>query len=384
MNWQGRRNITLPWLPVLVITLGVGLYLVLSLWSLLQTARDIIIVIFIGWLIAAVVRRFSWWVHERTDASFKLVSVGTYLVIVIVFIAGAITLLPIAISQAVSLAKQLPALFAEAPPFIENLQALADDLGIEVNLAETYQQGFRSQIGNVLSSWMGTNALGLAQRTATGLLNIVFVLALSIYFILDWDRLRSAVKRLTPDSWHEGIVNLYDQFESIFLRWLVGIVTIATLFGTTTFIVMTIFDLPYSLPVSIAAGFFVILPYVGDFIAILLPTLLAALDKSVATAVAVGVTLAVFDFLIINLIISPRLMGSAVRLPSALVLISVIVSGKVLGPLGAFIGVPVGGFVYLFLLAIADRAKGRTRVFAEQTDDDVAPEAVEQPDTTPA
>lgn len=382
MNWQGRRSITLPWLPVVVITAGVGLYLALSLWAVLQTATDIIVVVFVGWLIAAVVRRFSWWVHARTGASFRFVAISSFLTVLVVVFGGLIALVPLAISQAAGLAKQLPALMAETPPFLQTLQNIADELDLEVNIADAYQQDFRAQISGSLGTWVRENAVGMAQRTANGLLRGVFILALSIYLILDWDRLKLAVKRLTPDGSHEGIKNLYERFESIFLRWLVGILTIATLFGTATFIVMTIFDLPYSLPVSALAGFLVVLPYVGDLFAILLPALLASLDQSIGTGILVAAILALFDFVIINMIISPRLMGSAVKLPAALVLISVIISGKVLGPLGAIVGVPVGGFVYMFSLAIADFAKGRTHVFAEasDTDDDGIPDSAEPPD----
>ena len=72
--------------------------------------------------------------------------------------------------------------------------------------------------------------------------------------------------------------------------------------------------------------------------------------------------------LVLNLFVSPRVLGQAVRLPTVLVILGVLLGAKLAGPWGALLGVPVAGLVYSSVIAFADRAQGRTDQLIEPTE----------------
>jgi predicted PurR-regulated permease PerM len=83
------------------------------------------------------------------------------------------------------------------------------------------------------------------------------------------------------------------------------------------------------------------LPFIGSFVATLLPTLFAAAQfESLSYALAVFIGLNILQF-VIGSYIEPRVAGSAVSVSPFMVLFAVFFWGMLWGVAGAFIGVPI-------------------------------------------
>ena len=101
------------------------------------------------------------------------------------------------------------------------------------------------------------------------------------------------------------------------------------------------FDLDLSREWGVLAFVLNFLPFIGSFVATLLPTLFAAAQfESLSTALVVFVGLNLVQFLI-GSYIEPRLAGRAVSISPFMVLFAVFFWGMLWGIAGAFIGVPL-------------------------------------------
>ena len=116
------------------------------------------------------------------------------------------------------------------------------------------------------------------------------------------------------------------------------------------------------------------IPFIGSFIATLLPTLFAAAQfESVYAALVVFIGLNLLQF-VIGSYIEPRVAGTAVSVSPFMVLFAVFFWGLLWGIAGAFIGVPIvialaticAGHPSTRLLAVLLSAGGSTRVETDQ------------------
>jgi AI-2 transport protein TqsA len=83
------------------------------------------------------------------------------------------------------------------------------------------------------------------------------------------------------------------------------------------------------------------IPFIGSFIATLLPTLFAAAQfESLSAALVVFVGLNVLQF-VIGSYVEPRVAGAAISISPFMVLFAVFFWGMLWGIAGAFIGVPI-------------------------------------------
>ena len=277
-------------------------------------------------------------------------------------------LIPIAVGQAVRLSASLPELAEDAPRLLDRVQSIATSFGFDVDLSGIYETEFVSQAGRIVGEWLLANSFSIAQTTVGTLFQAFIIATLSVYIVLEGERLSTVILRVVPQQMHDEVRFVYATMDRIFEQWLRGVVIIGGIFAATTFVVMSIAGLPYAVVFSLAAGVLVIIPFIGDFIAIGLPVTAALLDGSFLEAAIVGGVLVGIDVLVLNLFVSPRVLGQAVRLPTVLVILGVLLGAKLAGPWGALLGVPVAGLVYSSVIAFADRAQGRTDQLIEPTE----------------
>jgi predicted PurR-regulated permease PerM len=108
--------------------------------------------------------------------------------------------------------------------------------------------------------------------------------------------------------------------------------------GLFLFVLLTIFRVPNAIAIAALGAFGDVIPYVGVLLTIA-PAFLAALGKGVGTAVIVGCACAFYQEFE-NRVIVPRIYGRVLRLPSAAVLLALLVGGVLGGVVGSILALP--------------------------------------------
>jgi predicted PurR-regulated permease PerM len=181
--------------------------------------------------------------------------------------------------------------------------------------------------------------LAYSPEVIAGVGYCVVSLFVALYLMLERDRLRGAAFSLLPRTQHLRLSRVLLNLEVIVGGYLRGQVITSFMAAAFTFIVLTIGHVPNAIAISVFAGLGDVLPYIGTFVACG-PAVLAALSQGTTTAIVVFVLLIAYQEFESRVIV-PQLYGKVLRLPAAVIMISLLIGGKLLGIVGALLALPI-------------------------------------------
>ena len=119
---------------------------------------------------------------------------------------------------------------------------------------------------------------------------------------------------------------------------------LATISGATTFLVLTILGVPFALPLALWEGVMSqFIPVVGTYIAMLVPLLVAVLDKPLSALILL-IFFTIYQQ-IENYLLSPRITARTMELHPAVAFGAVIAGASLMGPIGAILALPAAAIV---------------------------------------
>jgi predicted PurR-regulated permease PerM len=143
---------------------------------------------------------------------------------------------------------------------------------------------------------------------------------------------------MVPHEWRadvEAVRIIVDQVLGAYLR---GQLAVASILGVMITIGLTLLQVPYALLLGVATALFALVPFAGAFLGAI-PAVLVALLETPQKAV-----LTILLFIIVqqidNIFISPKVIGEAVALHPALIILVLLIGGTLFGVPGALIAVP--------------------------------------------
>jgi putative membrane protein len=132
-----------------------------------------------------------------------------------------------------------------------------------------------------------------------------------------------------------------------FNNFIAGKALDSLIIGIICYVGCLILGIPYAPLVSVIVGVTNMIPVFGPFIGGIPLTIMVALIHPLR-----GLTLGIFIFVLQQVdgnIIGPRILGSAVGLPSIWVMFSIIAGGALFGIVGMVIGVPLFSVIYILV-----------------------------------
>lgn len=171
---------------------------------------------------------------------------------------------------------------------------------------------------------------------------------LSLYLMIDRDRMRGALFALVPRSYHVRLSRVLVNLETIVGGYVRGQLITSAMMAVFTFAVLSVARVPNALALSLFAGIADVLPYVGALLACG-PAFFAALAAHGTTdaVVVLGLLAAYQEFE--SRVIVPRVYGKVLRLPASSVLLALLVGGKLLGILGALLSLPIAAAIRMLV-----------------------------------
>lgn len=194
----------------------------------------------------------------------------------------------------------------------------------------------------------------------TSLYNIFMGLVISIYMIIDGQKLKNSIKRiiyaLSPIEKAPAICKTISKCNHIFNGFLFGKAVDSLIIGILCFIAMSILQLPYSLLLSVIVGITNMIPYFGPIIgAIPGFVIYLFIDPKLSLVFAIMILiLQQFD----GLYLGPKILGDLTGIKPLCVIFGIVIGGAYFGAVGMFLGVPtVAVFMYLAELFIESKLK---------------------------
>jgi len=216
------------------------------------------------------------------------------------------------------------------------------------NVVNFLKNGAGSFLGGTMEA-----AMSIISGVSTFFIAFVF----SCYILMQKERLSVQVRKLMyafiPEDWTNIFIALGSLTYKTFSSFLTGQCVEAVILGMMFFIVMSIFNFPYAMLVSVLIAFTALIPVFGAFIGCAVGTLLILLVNPMKGLIFVVV------FLVLQQIegnfIYPHVVGNSVGLPSMWVLAAVSVGGSLFGVVGMLVFIPIVSVIYTILRGIVNR-----------------------------
>jgi predicted PurR-regulated permease PerM len=335
-----------PWLRALSI-LGcaiAGFYLVSLLWSIVQEFEDIILLFFLAWLVAFILEPVVGTLVEGRLP--RLAAIGlTYLTLLVLLCLGVILLVPALSLQIVEVARNLPAYVEQSTAFLNNLQGTMNEWltshgsPILVDIKSALNPQELSRRADALGPPILSNAIGFATGAATLLVEVLIMLILSFYFMVDGARLADSLIGALPLRAQDDSRFLVASIHRAFAGFLRGQMIQSLVGGLGTGVIMSALQVDYALLSSVFAALILLIPFLGPVAAVALPVTIALLTHPEAT-ILLFVALLALQQVIFN-VLAPRILSHQVGLHPLLVFFAVLTGARVAGVWGAVFGVPV-------------------------------------------
>ncbi|HET7427836.1 MAG TPA: AI-2E family transporter [Gaiellales bacterium] len=224
------------------------------------------------------------------------------------------------------------------------------------NLGDKVQQKIDTLDVQSVSGKAVSVAQGIAIGVVESLFNVVLVIVVSVYMLLDAPRLSAFLRRLLPHE--EGERDLLTRVERALISYVRGQIMVSLVIGVSAGLFMWILGVTgifengddYAIAFGAFAALTEVIPYVGPWLGAI-PPFIVALSESPSAALAVAIA-----FLIIHQIeghiVIPKLMGGAVGVHPLLVIFALLAGEQLYGLAGVFITLPlvaVGRELFAFL-----------------------------------
>ncbi len=336
-------------------TIIVLLVLVAGLWVLNRLLPVVMIVVAALIIVGTISPTVEWFEKRRIRRGVGIAVVFTTLLIVTVLF---ITLtIPSLIAQVRSLLDQEPALRISLANWLEGYP-LTNPLAVLL----------RKMHSSDLVKMVTANAIEYSTRVIEIFAYILSSVFLALYIMIDRDRLRGGLFSIVPRSHHMRLSRIMLNLETIVGAYIRGQLITCALMGAFVFILLTACGVSNALVIAVFAGTADVLPYIGP---------LFSVGAAVTAAISRGPTV-IFIVLVLMLVyeefesrvIIPRIYGRALRLPSSVILLSLLAGGVLYGITGALLALPVAAAMLMLIEELRVELPGQQ----EQTEDVVVRE----------
>lgn len=338
-----------------VVRLLLGCSALIGLIWLLGYLSDVLIPFAIAFLLAylfnplvTVLQRIG--IHNRLGA----------VLLSLILVAGALTaagfiIIPMIFAQVEQMAQIIAKLVSDKDLAQEAVKRLPPDLWAQiqqflkgVNLEEYLHSDSFLEMARTITTRilpLGKGLFSGALSVVLGVAGMIVILLYTIFLMLDFQKVRTDWQKLVPPDYRAFVVTFVQDFDSGMNRYFRAQATISAIAAVVFAIGFQFIGLPMGILLGLFIGLLTMVPYLQ--ILGFIPAILLALAKALNTGqsfwlllLLIVVVYAVAQ-IVMDLILTPRIMGDATGLSPALILLSLSVWGKMLGLLGLLIALPM-------------------------------------------
>lgn len=196
-----------------------------------------------------------------------------------------------------------------------------------------------TQYTNNIGSYL-IHSTSIITNFVTTFITVIF---LTLYFLVDSDRLLRLVYDMVPQEYEQKAKNLISALGRVNGQYIRGNLIISVICGIVIFSGLTIMKVPFAGSLALFAAITDLLPLIGAFLGAA-PAVIIAFSISPAIGFLTLALFVVYQQLENNLF-APNVYTRALDLSPALSFISVIIGGSLFGIFGAFIALPIAASI---------------------------------------
>ncbi len=286
-----------------------------------------------------IVRRLERWRVPRA-----LAVVGVFLVLIFVVVAGLLVIIVPAVGQVQSLIQNPQAIARQANGLVEQAQTLpyVGEYVVELDQDRVLQllRSNAPSAGQVMN--VATGVLGGVFGVFGALLNLLLMVLVSVYLLLDRERITRGVHDAIPEMVHDQVFELFSAVEQALIRYLRGQFFLCAIMGAIGWAIGFFAIGEYALLIGVWVAITEIIPVLGAFLGAV-PAVAIALfvpDGGFSTALLVALLFLIAQQIEGNILV-PRIQGGSTGVHPLWVLFGVLAGTALYGVVGAIFAVPI-------------------------------------------
>ena len=325
--------------------LGVAI-IVLAVFFLVNYLSSVLIPFFVAWLLAYLLYPIVKFVETKLHVRIRALSI----IITLVFVGSVISLIVyLIIPPMIDQFQKLYVILSHWVHETTHTNSLSEWLSqVLTDNQERIETFFKSPDFTATIKGAAPKFFNVLSQTASILLSVVasLITLLYMFFILmDYEYLTANWIRIFPKKvrpfWHE----LMGDVERELNNYIRGQSAVAACMAIMFCVGFSLMDFPMAIGLGILIGILDLVPYLHTFA--LIPTAFLAMLKSADTGqnfwmiFGLAVGLFVLVQVITDMIVTPKIMGKAMGLNPAVLLLSLSVWGSILGFIGLIVALPL-------------------------------------------
>lgn len=307
---------------------------------------------------------------ERLGLSRALATIVIAICAVLIFLVVALPILRLLIDQAISLATTLPQAVADFRDFLtKHFPKIMVEAGPFHDALTSMRDTLKSYAGSLMHTLLSS-----ASSVFQVVLLLVIVPVVSVYMLLDWDKMIADLGTLVPRDHQEVVGRLAREIDTVLASFIRGMGTVCLILGTYYAIMLMAVGLQFGLIIGAIAGLITFIPYLGSLLGGTIAIGLAIFQWWGPMDLNGDVVRESTDWLRISLVaaiffsgqmtegnyLTPKLVGSSVGLHPVWLLLALSVFGSLFGFVGMLVAVPLAAAIgVLTRFAAAQYRQGR-------------------------
>lgn len=343
------------WLQVF-LTIIAGTVVAVIAWTVLIRFIHIIVLLIASFLVAyllvPLVNRL-----QRNGVPRALAALLVYLIIFAVVAAAIIFLLLPLKDQVNGVIDSLPTYF----------NSHGKQTGIErflaqhgINVEQARRQLFSSL--QTYSASLLNNTVTIVSGAVATITDILLVLVITFYFVLDGHAMHNRAVRLLPAQYRDRWFFFEAALNRVLGGYIRGQLVVAATVGAAAGVGCWLIGVYFPIVIGVLAFLFELIPMIGPVLG-MIPAVIISLFQPHTPVVFVIIYFIVLQQIESNLIV-PRVSGHAVGLHPLAALLALIAGLDLGGIGGALLSVPITGVIYVLLMALYSDATGQSHMLS--------------------
>ncbi|MGZ4229332.1 MAG: AI-2E family transporter [Solirubrobacteraceae bacterium] len=208
-----------------------------------------------------------------------------------------------------------------------------------------------------LPSKLGSAASTLQDVTVGvfgALVKLVTVLTMTFFLLADGGRLVGWLLRIRGPTEEERLRGVFNDIYRSTAGYVAGNLVISLIAGITTYVTLSILNVPFAAPLAVLMAFLDLIPLVGATIGGLVIGIVTAFHDF-PTATIVWVIVLIVYQQVENNVLQPLVYRRTVDVSPLLVIVSILIGSTLLGVLGALVAIPVAAALQILVRDVWDR-----------------------------
>lgn len=295
---------------------------ILVLWFL-YLIRDVILILFIAGLLAAIITPAVNY-FERKKIPRWIGAVIIYLAILLILTSIGLVVIPTVVAQSRLLISQLP----------EFLKSFFGEMSTQT----------KGELISLLNSWLSKSAISgktifSILGTVTGqIVSLFMIFVIAFYLSIKKKGVRVFANSFISPKYQKFLEHFVIAVQKEIGAWGRGLCFVCLFVGVLVYLGLTILGVKYALVLAVIAGLAEAIPYVGPWLSGMIAAIVALPQSS--TLALLVIILFIIIQQIENTIISPYVMHRAVGLDPLIIIVVLLIGGKIAGPIGMILAIP--------------------------------------------